>query len=213
LVFSRWSDGGGQQHTITTPGSDTSYAVTFDTYVPHANFDPGAILKQLQQNLSATFAHVGTALLNSAGAVVDIVTGLPAAALDAAQHPTHIPAIITGLVDDIRNAGAPVANAITDVVTTTAKRAAAVASAVTANAGLITHAILDAPRGIGAAVTDSAKLLLTFLMRTDAQGFISALKFSQQTIQSELQHHVSNIAGSVADLQHDIVDALAIPLP
>jgi hypothetical protein len=50
-------------------------------------------------------------------------------------------------------------------------------------------------------------------MRTDAQGFISALKFSQQTIQGELAHHVNNIVGSVADLQHDIVDALAIPLP
>jgi len=213
LVFSRWSDGGAQQHTITTPGSDTGYSVTFDTFVPHATFDPGAILKQLQQNLSATIGLVGTALRSSAGAVVDVVTGLPGAVLDAVQHPTHFPSIVTGLIDDVRNAGAPVAHAITDVVTTTAKRAVAVATALTANVGPITHAIVDTPKGIGAALKDSASLLLTFLLRTDAQGFISGLKFAQQTIQGEIQHHVSNIVGSVADLQHDIVDALAIPLP
>ncbi|MBP1817087.1 PQQ-dependent sugar dehydrogenase [Mycobacterium sp. OAE908] len=213
LVFSRWSDGGAQQHTITTPGSDTSYSVTFDTYVPHATFAGGAILKQLQQNLSETFAHLGTALRTSAGAVVDIVTGLPAAALDAVAHPTHIPSIISGLFNDARNAGAPVAHAITDIVTTTANRAAAVASAVAANVGPLSHAIVDAPAGIGAALKDSASLLLTFLMRTDAEGFIGALRYAQQTVQGELQHHVSDIVGSVADLQHDIVDALATPQP
>jgi len=152
-------------------------------------------------------------LRTSAGAVVDIVTGLPAAALDAVQHPTHIPSIIAGLINDARNAGAPVAHAITDVVTTTAKRAAAVASAVAANVGPLSRAIVDAPAGIGAALKDSASLLLTFLMRTDAEGFIGALRYAQQTVQSELQHHVSDIVGSVADLQHDIVDALATPQP
>jgi len=175
LVFSRWSDGGAQQHTITTPGADTSYTITYDTYVPHATFDPGAILKQLAHNLSATVAHVGAALRTTSGAAV--------------------------------------INAIADVMTTTVKRAAAVAGAVSANVGPITRALVDAPGGIGAALKDSASLLITFLMRTDAQGFISALKFAQQTIQSELQHNVSNIVGSVADLQHDIVDALATPLP
>jgi hypothetical protein len=105
------------------------------------------------------------------------------------------------------------AHAITDVVTTTAKRAIGAASAVMTNVVPIVSAIVDAPSAIGSAVKDSASLLLGFLMKTDALGFFGGLQFAQQTVQGEIQHQISNIVGSVADLQHDIVDALTIPLP
>jgi hypothetical protein len=54
--------------------------------------------------------------------------------------------------------------------------------------------------------------LFGFLKKTDALGFFGGLQFAQQTIQGEIQHQVSNIAGSIADLQRDVVTALSQPL-
>jgi len=212
LVFSRWSDGGGQQHTITTPASDTAYSVTFDTFVPHATFDPGAILNQLRQNLSSSIFTIGNAFWTSARAVFNVAAGLPAAVQDAVQHPTHLPSIVADLIGDLRSVGNPIGHAITDVVTTTAKRAIGAASAVAANVVPIGRAIIDAPGAIGSAIRDSANFLFGFLKKTDALGFFGGLQFAQQTIQGEIQHQVSNIAGSIADLQRDVVTALSQPL-
>lgn len=43
LVFSGWSDGGAQLHTIITPGTDATYTVTYDTAMV-ATFDVQASL-------------------------------------------------------------------------------------------------------------------------------------------------------------------------
>jgi hypothetical protein len=42
---------------------------------------------------------------------------------------------------------------------------------------------------------------------------VGALQYAQQTIRNEVTHQVNNIVGSVADLRHNIVDALSVPLP
>jgi glucose/arabinose dehydrogenase len=209
LEFRRWSDGGAQQHTITTPATDASYSVTYDTVIPHAALEPGAILKKLQQNLVATADLIGNAFKTSAGIATDAVKGLPAALLDAVKHPTHLPSIVAGLVGDVARAAAPVVSAVTDVVSTTVARAVRVGTAVVANVVPITQALIEAPAEIGAAIKDSANLLLKFLMKTDVLGIVGALQYAQVTIPNEVTHQINNVVGSVADLQHDIVDALS----
>jgi glucose/arabinose dehydrogenase len=217
MAFSRWSDGGAQQHTVTTPTTDASYSVSFDTLIPHAEFVPGAILKALQQNISSTVAMLGNAFKASTSAVVDAAAGLPATLLgavrNAVQHPTHLPSIVAGLVTDlvgdVNGVVSPLVSAATDVIVTTAKRAVGTGFALVNNVVPIARALVDAPGEVGSAIKDSADLLFGFLRKLDILGIVGSLQYAQLTIGNEFSHQIDNIVGSVADLQSDILDALS----
>ena len=129
LVFGSWSDGRLASHTITTPGTATSYVVTYDEYVAPNTPDPSSIPTQILASQSANAKRLLDAAGTLAGVVSTAVANIPAGLVDAisaaSADPTRIPAITlgaarAGILDTLSRATVPVLNAITDVAATEA---------------------------------------------------------------------------------------------
>lgn len=221
VVFTQWSDGGAQTHTITTPGSDTTYTVIFSDYVPHERVTPLAVLGQVAHNQVDNVLRLADGLTKSVGIVAGTLAALPfklvGAVVGALQIPAQIPAILSGLVGDLVGALAsvpnPILGAVTDVLSTTWHRAGSVADAVATHLPPIADALLAAPGRITQAFVDGLQRILYFLSQTDPAGILGGTQYLLLSVQNELSAQFDNIVGSIGDLQHAVATALSAPLP
>ncbi|EHB50608.1 PKD domain containing protein [Mycolicibacterium rhodesiae JS60] len=221
IVFGDWSDGGAQTHTITTPGTDTTYTVVFDDASPHPVPDPLSVVRQLVNNELDGLVRIANAMQKASSPLFDTVGGLPIALLgainEAVANPAEAADILNGLSHDVvaglAQAAAPLVNALTDVVATTALRTTAAGAVMTANLVPITAAMVNAPVAIVSAVLDSAGLVLKYLLSVDKLGVESALKYAPESIGGEIAAQTANLETAINDLRYGLLGALSIGLP
>ncbi|MEZ0355710.1 PQQ-dependent sugar dehydrogenase [Mycobacterium sp. SA01] len=221
IVFGDWSDGGAQSHTITTPGTDSTYTVVFDDASPHPVPDPFSVVRRLVNNELDSLVRLAHAMNKASSPLVDTVAGLPTAVLgaisEAVANPQDAEAILNGLTHDVvaglAQAAAPVVNALTDVVATTVLRAAGVGAAITANLIPVTMAVVNAPVGMATAALDSAALVFKYLLTVDKLGVESALKYVPVALGAAAASQAAELETAVNDARYGLLTALSITLP
>ena len=219
LIFGDWSDGGSQKHTITTPGIDTTYVVSFDDGTPHSVPDAGALLRQLVDNQFASLKHLADATVDAASAISVNLAQLPGALVSAISQvqqsdPSRAPEILVALVNHIVgqtvSAASPLLDAITDVVATTVVRAAGVGAAITANAIPIALSVVNAPVTVALTVSDLAALYVKLLSAWDPIGLDAWARYVPVSIGRQVNTQSEKIEGSINDLRNDVLAALSI---
>ncbi len=221
IVFGDWSDGGAQSHTITTPGTDTTYTVVFDDASPHPVPDPFSVVRRLVNNELDSLVRLANAMNKASSPLFATVGGLPIAVLgaisEAVANPAETGAILNGLTRDVvvglAQATAPLVNALTDVVATTVLRTAGVGAALTANIIPVAMAVVNAPVGIATAALDSAALVLKYLLKVDKLGVESALKYVPVALGNAVQTQTAELETAVNDMRFGVLTALSIDLP
>ena len=220
LVFGAWSDGGAQKHTITTPGTDTTYTVVFDDGSPHYVPPTGSVAGRLLDNQVATLRHlsdaIGTAALTlwktAVDAPFDLLNALP-----TVTGSTQIPGLLNELsnvvIAGISGAVVPVIDALTDVAAATVTRAVAVGAALAANVAPIILTMLNTPVAIATAVVDGLTLFTTYLQAWDALGIQASLKYIPELIGEAFVVQGERVLGAVNDLRNDVLEALSIGFP
>ncbi len=219
LVFGEWSDGGAQKHTVTTPGIDTTYVVSFDDGTPHPVPDAGALLRQLVDNQFASLKRLTDATIDAASAISVSLSQLPGALISAISQlvqsdPRHAPEVLAALVSHIvgqtASAVSPLLDAITDVVATTVVRAAGVGAAITANAIPVALAVINAPVAIASTVGDLAALYVKLLVAWDPIGLDAWARYVPVSLGWQVEEQSEKIAGSINDFRSDLLAALSI---
>ena len=221
IVFGDWSDGGAQSHTVTTPGTDTTYTVVFDDASPHPAPEPFAVIRRLVNNELDSLVRLADAMHKVSSPLLGTVGGLPVAVLgaigDAVADPAHAAAIVDELTRDVvaglAQAAAPIVNALTDVVATTVLRTVGVGAAVTANLVPLTMAVVNVPVGIATAALDSAALVLQYVLTIDKLGVESALKYIPVALGAAVQAQTAGLETAVNDARYGLLTALSIELP
>jgi hypothetical protein len=221
LVFGSWSDGSLASHTITTPGTATSYVVTYDEYVAPNTPDPSSIPTQILASQSANakrlLAAAGTLAGVVSAAVADVPAGLVNAISAASVDPTRIPAItlsvFNGVLDTLSRATVPVLNAITDVAATEALRIVGVAAALASNVVPISIAVLNTPAAISNVLLHSAVNILQSVITLDQEGVLNALDLGRVALEAEVAEQSGQVPGAFANLFDDLSSGFGIPLP
>lgn len=220
LIFGAWSDGGAQKHTITTPGTDTTYTVVFDDGSPRYVPPTGSLAGQLLDNQVATLRHLSETISSASLTLWKTAVDVPFDLLSALPTVTG-PAQIPGLLNELstiamtRIAGAivPVFNAMTDIAAATVTRAVGVGAALAANAVPVVLTILNAPIAIATAVVDGLTLFATYLQAWDALGIQASLKYAPELVGVAVVAQSERILGAVNDLRNDVLAALSIGFP
>jgi glucose/arabinose dehydrogenase len=221
LVFGSWSDGQLPSHTIVTPASATTYAITYDDYVAPGFPDPTLILAQVWPNQTANGLRLfgatiraGEFLIGAIGGVpTEFENGLANVGKDPAQIPAAVAGALTGSVGVLSTAIAPIMNVAIEVAAAEALRAVAVTAVLAANVVPVAVSVLSVPVGISVALVDSALDLLDVLMKADEQGIYGAFDRTAVRVPAAITEQRAQLLGAVADVLTDIVAAAAIPLP
>ncbi|WP_231645278.1 PQQ-dependent sugar dehydrogenase [Mycolicibacterium mengxianglii] len=221
VVFNNWSDGQDLSHTISTPGTATTYTVSYVDYVDPGSLDPLALLSQLRDNAVADVTRIvdavntaGTALASALGSLPDTLgEAIEAIVADPARLGTVVSELFDKLGDDVTAVVTPVVRAVGDVVSTNVRRTVGALSAVAANIAPIAQAVIDAPAGVGRSIQQSVELLVRVITAWDLWGIIGALQYAQAVIPGEIQAQATKIAITVVVLFNDVLDALSVPLP
>jgi hypothetical protein len=221
LVFGSWSDGRLASHTITTPGTATTYALTYDKYVAPNTPDLSSIPTQILASQRANAKRLLDAATTLAGVVsaafADIPAGLVSAISAAGADPTRIPAITLGVfngaLDTLSRATVPVLNALTDVAATEAIRIVGVAAALASNVVPVSIAVLNVPAAISNVLLDSAVDLLQAVITLDPEAVYNILDFGRVKLEAEVAEQGGLVPGAFANLFDDLSSSYGIPLP
>jgi glucose/arabinose dehydrogenase/PKD repeat protein len=221
LVFGSWSDGRLASHTITTPGTATTYSLTYDKYVAPNTPDLSSIPTQILASQAANAKRLLDAAATLAGvvsaAVADVPAGLVNAVLAASADPTRIPAItldvFNGALDTLSRATVPVLNALTDVAATEAIRIVGVAAALASNVVPVSIAVLTAPAAISNVLLHSAIDLVQAVIALDPEGVYNILDVGRVTLEAEVAEQGGLVPGAFANLFDDLSSSYGIPLP
>jgi hypothetical protein len=221
LVFGSWSDGKLPTHTVVTPSTATTFAVTYDDYVAPKPLELSSIPTQIYRNLSADMNRLSFAFNTSANILVSAAAALPAQLLTAVQQlaadPSQGPRIAAHLVNGYFAAGvvaaSPMIDAVTDVIAAETIRSVGAVAALASNVIPLSATVLGAPAEITNIVVDTAVALVQALFTADAQAFFGGVALGQERLTDEFARQQGLIGGAFANVIDDVAAALAIPLP